>query len=53
MSKPALVKYRICEAAESDTIYWFVNKENKKIICQIADMKAGTEYFCGKVKKLG
>ncbi len=52
MSKPALVKYRTCEAVESEEKYWYLNGE-KKVVCSITDMKPGTEYFCGKVKQLG
>jgi hypothetical protein len=52
MSKPALVKYRTCEAVESEKKYWYLNGETK-VVCNLTDMKPGTEYYCGKVKQLG
>ena len=32
MSKPLLVKYRICDAPESQA-YWYINSDNKKVKC--------------------
>lgn len=42
MSKPALVKYNVCEAAESGPIFWYINSSNEKTLCKMEDMKVGT-----------
>lgn len=53
MSKPALVKYLVSDADESENVYWYENDKKQKVLCEVKDMRPGIEYFSGKYKKQG
>lgn len=42
MSKPAFVKYKVFEGEEIDKLYWYIDGQQKKVICKTEDMKEGT-----------